>query len=88
MIKPGVQVKHNWFALGERNIRLKFSSILTKPYDKIPEINDIVSLARNIEIDRNDILYGSPSVGNTRLKEKIDNFLEIKKIIEKTGEIS
>jgi len=88
VIKPGVQVKHNWFALGERNIRLKFSSILTKPYDKIPEINDIVSLARNIEIDRNDILYGSPTVDNAKLKEKIDNFLEIKKIVEKTGEIS
>lgn len=87
VIKPGAQVKHNWFSPGESNMRLKFSSVLTMPYRKISEINEIISLARSIEIDRNDILYGSPIVDERKLKEKIDNFLEIKKIVEKTGEI-
>lgn len=87
VIKPGAQIKHNWFSLGESNMRLKFSSVLTMPYSKISEINEIISLARNIEIDRNDILYGSPIVDERELKEKIGNFLEIKKIAEKTGEI-
>ena len=87
VINPGAQIKHNWFAQGERNIRLKFAAILTKPYDRIPEIHEIISLARNIEMDRNDILYGSPLVDDEKLKEKIDCFLEIKKIVEKTGEI-
>lgn len=87
VIKSGTQVKHNWLVLGERNMKLKFSSVLTMPYDKIPEMNEIISLSRNIEIDRNDILYGSPSVDGGKLKEKIDNFLDIKRIIEKTGEL-
>jgi len=87
VIKPGAQIKHNWLVLGERNMKLKFSSVLATPYDKIPEINEIISLARDIEMDRNDILYGSPAIDDKKLKEKIDKFFEIKRIVEKTGEI-
>lgn len=87
VLKPGAWIKHDWFALGERNLTMKFSAVLTKPYDKVPELNEIVLLARNIETDRNDILYGSPAVDSKKLREKIDNFLEIKKIVEKVGEI-
>ena len=86
-IKPGAYVKHEWFSMGDRNLRIKFSSILTKPYEDISQIHEIVSLARNIESDRNEILYGSPLVNGKLLKEKVYVFLEIKKIIEKTGEI-
>ncbi len=88
VIKPGIHIKHNWFALGEENIRSRFSAVLTMPFGKVPEINEIVSLARSIEIDRNDILYGAPLADGKSLKEKINSFLEIKKIVEKTGVIS
>ena len=88
VIKPGAYVKHDWFFMGDRNLKTKFSTIISKPYEKIKNINEIVSLARSIEADRNEILYGAPLADGKRLREKIDCFLEIKKIIEETGEIN
>lgn len=85
LIKPGAHIKHDWFLLGDRNLNLKISAIVTVPYSKVPHIDEIVMLAKNIEIDRNEILYGSPSLDEKKLREKIDNFLEIRKIADKGG---
>src|SRR3989338_2397885 len=87
VIKTGAFVKHEWFLMGDKNLKAKFSAILTQPYEEIENINEIASLARDIEGDRNELLYGSPIGDENRLKEKIGSFLEIKKIVEKTGDI-
>ena len=87
VIKPGAFVKHEWFLMGDKNLKAKFSAILTQPYEEIENINEIASLARDIEGDRNELLYGSPIGDENRLKEKIGSFLETKKIVEKTGDI-
>jgi len=82
IIKPGTQVKHEWFRLGERNLLLKLSAILTTEIRKVPKIQEILSLARVIEEDRNDLLYGSPLTDDKTLREKIDAYLELKKTAE------
>src|SRR3989338_383330 len=80
VIKPGAFVKHEWFRMGDKNARQKISIILTKKIDEIPNIPEIISLAREIESDRNDIVYGAPLNDDKILRDKIDSFLELKKL--------
>lgn len=80
VIKPGAFVKHEWFKMGEKNARQKISAIITKKIDEIPNILEILSLAREIESDRNEIVYRAPLKNDEILRDKIDKFLEIKKI--------
>jgi len=80
VIKPGAFVKHEWFRMGDKNARQKLSIILTKKIDEIPNIPEIISLAREIESDRNDIVYGAPLNDDKILRDKIDSFLELKKL--------
>lgn len=82
IIKPGAQIKHEWFGFEERNIRRRLSPVLTKDIAAIPKIQEILYLANKIESDRNEIVYGAPLKNDEKLKEKIDNFLELKNIIE------
>ncbi len=81
IIKPGTQLKHEWFKLDDKNIKNKLLPILTTDADKIEKINEILFLARRIEADRNDLVYGAPLENDKKLKEKIDAFLELKDII-------
>ncbi len=88
-IKPGANVKHEWFKLGDRNARLRLSAIVTKRIDEIPNILEILSIAREIESDRNEIVYGAPLNDDEILRNKIDRFLEIKKLTkgEENGQV-
>ena len=81
IIKPGTQLKHEWFKLDEKNINNKLSPTLTKKLKEIPKINEILFLSRKIESDRNDLVYGAPLENDKILKEKIDVFLELKNLI-------
>ena len=81
IIKPGTQLKHEWFKLDEKNIRNRLSPILTKNLEEIPKINEILFLSMKIESDRNDLVYGTPLEDDKKLKEKIDVFLELKNLI-------
>ena len=80
IIKPGAYVKHEWFKMGDRNARLKLSAVVTKNLEEIPDITEILSIARGIESDRNEIVYGAPLKDDEILRSKIDQFLEIKKL--------
>ena len=82
VIKPGTQVKHEWFVMGERNLSVKLSAILTKEIKNIPNLREILALAKIIETGRNDLIYGSPLADEKDLRGKVDAFLEIKKIID------
>ncbi len=88
IIKPGAQVKHEWFKMEERNLKNRLSPILTKNVNTIPRIAELLYLAGKIESDRNELLYGTPLKDDKELKEKIDTFLELKKIIvDETGDL-
>lgn len=87
-IKPGAQIKHEFFKSGEKNLRLKLSGMLTKDINGLKNSGKILSIARSIELDRDDIIYGSPLKHDKILREKIDNFFELKKSVkEVTGDI-
>ncbi len=86
VMKPGASLKHEWFKLSEKNIRLRLSAVVTKKLDEIPRVLEILSIAREIEKDRNDLVYGAPLKDDKILRDKIDDFLEIKKIIAEESE--
>ena len=83
IMKPGAHVKHEWFRMGEKNLRAKLSSILTESLGSVKKIAEIIPMAYQIESDRNEIMYGAPLKNDSKLREKIDTFLEIKNLIEK-----
>jgi len=87
-IKAGASIKHQWFKADARRISLMFAGVLTKSLERLPAAERVVELAHKLEIDRDDIVYGSPLTSDRVLREKIDIFLELKKTIEKVvGEI-
>ncbi len=81
-IKPGAQVKHEWFQMSEKNLLLKMASSLTKDTSKIMNIDIIISISKDVENNRNEIIYGVPLKDDKILRNKIDSFLELKKVIE------
>jgi hypothetical protein len=81
VVKLGVQIKHEWLKKDEKNVSVRLSSLLTTAPGKIPNISEILSLAKEIERDRDEIVYGSPLASDRALKEKIDLFLELKKLV-------
>ncbi len=82
VIKPGAFLKHEWFKMSEKNARLRLSAVVTKKLDEIPNIAEILLLAKEIERDRNEIVYGAPLKNDEILRDKIDHFLEIKKLLK------
>ena len=87
-IKHGAQVKHEFFKSGEKKLRLKLSGMLSKDIKSLKNSSRILSIARDIELDRDDIIYGSPLKNDAVLREKINKFFELKKSIkESVGDI-
>ena len=83
ILKPGAQIKHEWLKLSDQNLRLRFGQMLTKPWNEIPLLDEITPLSRQVELKRNDIMYGAPLNNDRELREAIDLFLEVKALIEK-----
>jgi len=85
IMKPGARIKHSW--LRRKNPEEKLRNQVTGDLDQVEELEKIIEKMRIIEKSRNDIAYGSPIQDEEELENKIDQFLEIKEIIErKTGE--
>ena len=81
-IKPGAYVKHEWLKAEDKRLALRLAGVLTKGLEKIKDSDKILALARGIEHDRNDVVYGAPLANDLVLKEKINAFLELKKAVE------
>ncbi|MBI2971290.1 MAG: hypothetical protein HYY37_02625 [Candidatus Aenigmarchaeota archaeon] len=88
-IKPGATVKHEFFKSEERKLTLKLAGMLTKNMNSLKNASAILSLAREIERNRDDIIYGAPLPNDRILREKIDYFLELKKAVkEAVGDVA
>ena len=87
IIKTGSRLKHDWFK--QKRIKEKLETQIIVPIDTIKEIEPILLLGAAIEESRDDLAYGSPLNEEFILNKKINQFLELKKIIEKTsGELN
>ena len=81
-IKPGAVIKHDWLASEEKRLKIRLAGALTKKIDDLKNSDKIFAFAREIERDRNDIIYGAPLIKDSVLREKIESFLELKKAVE------
>ena len=87
-IKPGASVKHEFFKSEERKLKLKLAGMLTKNISSLKNADAILSMAREIERNRDDIVYGAPLASDRILREKVDYFFELKKAVkEAVGDI-
>lgn len=85
IMKPGSRIKHDWFR--KKDLRERLRRQTTGNLDGVEGLEEILERCRGIEESRNDIAYGSPLEDEGILREKIDEFLEIKDIIEEaTGD--
>lgn len=82
-MKTGSRIQHQWFKLSKKNLVRKISQQISKPLDKIENIDHLMELGRDVERGRDDIAYGSPLSDEKLLKQKIDEFLELKNEIER-----
>ena len=81
-IKPGAAVKHEFFKSEERKLKLKLAGMLTKDISSLKHADTILALAREIERNRDDIIYGAPLPNDRALREKLDYFFELKKAVK------
>jgi hypothetical protein len=86
VLKPGAQLKHEWFGLSEKRLMSRLGLALTKPPPSVPRMGEVTGLAKAVETGRNDIVYGAPLTDDKLLRDKVDKFLELKGIVdEETG---
>lgn len=81
-IKPGASVKHEFFKSEERKLKLKLAGMLTRNISSLKNADAVLSIAREIERNRDDIIYGAPLPDDSVLREKIDYFFELKKAVK------
>ena len=87
-IKPGATVKHEFFKSEERKLKLRLAGMLTKNISSLRNADAILSIAREIERSRDDIIYGAPLPSDRILREKIDYFFELRKAVkEAVGDV-
>ena len=85
-MKGGGRIKHT--ILRGKNIEERLSNQVVISLNNIKNIDAIITIAKTIEAERDNMAYGSPQPHEQLLKAKIEDFLELKRIIEKeTGDI-
>lgn len=87
-LKPGSCIKHEFFKSEEKRLKIRLAGMMTKKIDSLENAHKILYMAREIERNRDDIIYGAPLRTDAVLREKLDNFFELKKSVkESVGEI-
>lgn len=81
IFKSGAKINHLWLKKKRENVEQLISNQITTPVDSIPLLDKILNLAYQIEIERNKMAYGK-SISEKTLHEKVNIFLELKKLLE------
>jgi murein DD-endopeptidase MepM/ murein hydrolase activator NlpD len=81
VLKSGAKINHLWMKKKKENIKKLVSDQIVCPIENIKNIDKILDLTFELERDRNEFAYGKP-VSEKALKEKIELFLNLKRLIE------
>lgn len=81
VMKQGSMIDHRWFKRNEERVLDQLQKQITSPIGSVEKIKEIVGVMRRIEERRDDLAYGAPAT-NEILQEKINLFLELKKIVK------
>jgi len=86
VMKGGGRIKHDMFR--GKDIHRHLSNQIIIALSSIKHSDTIIAHAKSIEAERDNMAYGSPQPHEQLLKRKIEEFLELKRIIEEvTGEL-
>src|SRR3989338_523470 len=87
-LKPGSCIKHEFFKSDEKRLKIRLAGMMTREIASLKNSDKILYIAREIERNRDDIIYGAPLKTDSVLREKMDNFFELKKTVrEAVGDI-
>jgi len=81
VLKSGAKINHLWLKKKKENVKKLISNQIVCPIENLKEIDEILDAAYKIEKERNEIAYGK-LVSEKMLKEKINLFLNLKKVVE------
>ena len=81
VLKPGAKINHLWLKKKKENAKKLISNQITINIEELKEIDKILNIVYKIEKERNELAYGK-IVSETILKNQINLFLDLKKIIE------
>lgn len=81
VLKSGAKINHLWLKKKKENVKKIIEKQIIVPIGNLKEIDDILEFAYKIEKERNELAYGKP-VSEKLLKNQINLFLELKKLIE------
>jgi len=81
VLKSGAKIDHRWFKKKKENVKKLVEKQITVPIENIDKLDELLDKAYKIEKERNELAYGK-KVSEEKLKEKINLFLELKKVIE------
>jgi len=81
ILKPGAKINHLWLKKKKENVKKLISNQIICPIENLKEIDEILDICYKIEKERNEIAYGK-SVSEDVLKEKINLFFNLKKVVE------
>jgi hypothetical protein len=80
VLRTGTKINHLWLKKKKENVKELISRQITCPIENIRDIDKILDMALELEKERNEIAYGKP-VSEKLLKEKVNLFFELKKLI-------
>ena len=81
ILKSGAKINHLWFKKKKENVKNILLNQITSSTESIPKIEKILDYIFEIEKERNELAYGK-RVSEEHLREKINIFLELKRLIE------
>jgi len=82
VIKPGGKIEHQWFKSKKETINNKIEQQLIGPIDALGRMDALVRIAQSLERNRNDLTYGAPVKDEKLLLDRVNKFLELKKLVE------
>ena len=81
IMKSGSRIKHTFFK--KKDAKEEISNQIAISPDDVKNLDEILNIAKSVEEKRDDMFYGSPVNEEELLKDKINQFLELKNLIEK-----
>lgn len=81
VLKSGAKINHLWLKKKKENVKKLIANQVTCPIDNLNGLDELLSLAYELEKERNELAYGK-LVTEEVLKNKIHLFLDLKKRVE------
>lgn len=82
VLKQGVRLNHQWFKKKKENVKKILAEKITSSLDSLGKLDTIIDRVYNIESRRNELIYGK-KVSEELLKNLIEHYLELKRVVEK-----